>query len=132
MKKKEEIQANNGRHKMETFLNSELRSSFSEAVTQRCSVLKKSVFQILLGPRSAILLKKRLWHTYFPVNFAKFLRTTFLQNISGDCFRLFRTCHPLIGMASHKISEWYQKTASSEKIISPPFWMAFVESNNLL
>ena len=32
-----------------------------------------------LGP--ATLLKKRLWHRYFPVNFAKFLRTP--QNTSG-------------------------------------------------
>ena len=30
----------------------------------------------------ATLLKKRLWHRCFPVNFAKFLRTTFLQNTS--------------------------------------------------
>ena len=29
------------------------------------------------------LLKKRLWHTCLPVNFAKFLRTPFLQNFSG-------------------------------------------------
>ena len=29
------------------------------------------------------LLKKRLWHRCFPVNFIKFLRTPFLQNISG-------------------------------------------------
>ena len=28
--------------------------------------------------RRATLLKKRLWHRCFPVNFAKFLRTTFL------------------------------------------------------
>ena len=28
--------------------------------------------------RSVTLLKKRLWHSYFPVNFAKFLRTPFL------------------------------------------------------
>ena len=35
------------------------------------------------GPRPATLFKKRLWHRYFPVNFAKFLRTAFLQNISG-------------------------------------------------
>ena len=28
----------------------------------------------------ATLLKKRLWHTCFPVNFAKFIRTPFLQN----------------------------------------------------
>ena len=29
------------------------------------------------------LLKKRLWHSCFPVNFAKFLRAPFLQNTSG-------------------------------------------------
>ena len=33
--------------------------------------------------RPATLLKKRLWHTCFPANFAKFLRTQFLQNTSG-------------------------------------------------
>ena len=36
--------------------------------------------------RPATMLKKRLWHMCFPVNFAKFLRTLFLQNTSGDCF----------------------------------------------
>ena len=39
--------------------------------------------------RPATLLKKRLWHRCFPVNFAKFLKTPFLQNTSGDCFFLF-------------------------------------------
>ena len=34
----------------------------------------------------ATLLKKRLWHSCFPVNFAKFLRTPFLQNTSTGCF----------------------------------------------
>ena len=29
---------------------------------------------------------KILQHRCFPVNIAKFLRTPFLQNISGDCF----------------------------------------------
>ena len=34
--------------------------------------------------RPATLLKKKLWHRCFPVNFAKFLRRTpFLQNTSG-------------------------------------------------
>ena len=33
--------------------------------------------------RPATLLKKRLWYRCFPVNFAKFPRTTFLQNTSG-------------------------------------------------
>ena len=31
----------------------------------------------------ATLLKKRVWYRCFPANFAKFLRTTFLQNTSG-------------------------------------------------
>ena len=34
------------------------------------------------GQRPATLLKKRLWHRYFPVNFAKHL---FLQNAFGGC-----------------------------------------------
>ena len=33
--------------------------------------------------RPATLLKKKLWHRCFPVNFEKFLRTPFLQNTSG-------------------------------------------------
>ena len=66
---------------------------------QRCS-MKKSVLRIsakftgkhlcqslffnkVAGLRPAIFLKKRLWHRCFPVNFAKFLRTPFLQNSSG-------------------------------------------------
>ena len=35
-------------------------------------------FNKFVGLRPATLLKKRLWHRCFPVNFAKFLRTTFL------------------------------------------------------
>ena len=33
--------------------------------------------------RPATLLKKKLWHRCFPVNFWKFLRTPFIQNTSG-------------------------------------------------
>ena len=40
-------------------------------------------------PRLATLLKKRLWHRCFPVNFAKFLRPSFLQNISGRLLLYF-------------------------------------------
>ena len=36
--------------------------------------------------KSATLLKKRLWHRYFPVNLAKLLRTAFFQNTSSGCF----------------------------------------------
>ena len=70
-----------------------------EAITQRCSVRKgiPRKFEKLTGKhlcqslffnkvaclRPATLLKKRLWHMCLPVNFAKFLRTTFWQNTSG-------------------------------------------------
>ena len=40
-------------------------------------------FNKVAGQRSATLLKKKLWHRHFPVNFAKFLRTPFMQNTSG-------------------------------------------------
>ena len=36
------------------------------------------VFNKVEGLRPAALLQKRLWHRYFPVNFAEFLRTLFL------------------------------------------------------
>ena len=39
--------------------------------------------------RSTTLLKKRLWHRCFSVNFATFSRTHFLQNTSGGCFCIF-------------------------------------------
>ena len=56
------------------------------------------------------LLNKRLWHRYFPVNFAKLLKTRFLQNTSGrlllfgvkissKCNHCFRA-HPIL---------WYNK-----------------------
>ena len=48
--------------------------------------------------RPATLIKKRLWHRYFPANFAKFLKTPFSLNTSGQlllyktygCCRIFR------------------------------------------
>ena len=70
---------------------------------QRCSVRKddlrnfakltgKHLCQILfynkiVGPEPATFLKKkRLWHRYFPMNFAKFLRTPFHKTPLDDCF----------------------------------------------
>ena len=69
---------------------------------QRCSVRKvvlgnftkftgKHLFQSIFfnkvaGLRPATLLKKRLWHRCFPVNFVEFLRTPFLQNTPKRLF----------------------------------------------
>ena len=40
------------------------------------------IFNKIAGLRPANLLKKKPWHRCFPVNFAKRLRTPFLQNTS--------------------------------------------------
>ena len=45
-------------------------------------------FNKAAGLRPATLLKKRLWHRYFSVNFEKFLRAPFLQNTSGQLLLL--------------------------------------------
>ena len=73
------------------FLYFQIKRSFTKELTllqkQPTEVLyKKGVlwnFVKFIGLRPANLLKKRLWHRCFPVNFTKFLRTPFLQNTSG-------------------------------------------------
>ena len=54
--------------------------------------MPESLFNKVAGLRPATLLKKRPWNWYFPENFKKFLRTTFLQNTSG---RLLLLIHSL-------------------------------------
>ena len=46
--------------------------------------LRRSFF-FINGLRLATLVKKRLWHGWFHVNFAKFLTTSWLQALR-DCF----------------------------------------------
>ena len=48
-----------------------------------CRICQGLFFDKFAGMRPATLLKKRLWHSCFPVNFAKLLKATFLQNTSG-------------------------------------------------
>ena len=49
----------------------------------RKTPVPESLFNKVAGRRPATLFKKRLWHKCFPLNFVKFLRTPFLQNMSG-------------------------------------------------
>ena len=62
------------------------QSSYSEAVIRMYSV-KNMFLEILQNSqentgslRPATLSKKRLWHRYFPVNFANFLRAPFVTD----------------------------------------------------
>ena len=76
-------------HKNIIILFATVNEELTEEVAQRCSSKKVFVeisqnsqentcarFSFTL--RRATLLKKRLWHRCFPMNFAKFLRTPFL------------------------------------------------------
>ena len=49
-------------------------------------------FDKVAGLRPETLLKKRLCHRCFPMNFAEFLRTPFLQNTSGRLLLALHTC----------------------------------------
>ena len=44
------------------------------------------LFNKVICLKDCIFVKKRLQHLCFPLTFAKFLRTPFLQNTSGGCF----------------------------------------------
>ena len=62
-----------------------VKAHTTKAIARRCSVKKvfSEISQNLQENtcsrvRPATLLKKRLWRRWFPVNFAKFLRTSFL------------------------------------------------------
>ena len=61
----------------------EISQNSKENTCARVSFLISLFFNKIAG---LTLLKKRLWHRGFPVNFAKFPRTPFLKNTSlGDC-----------------------------------------------
>ena len=49
-------------------------------------LLQSFFFNKVAGLRPATLLKKRLWHRCFPVNFAKSLRTPFYRTPLYECF----------------------------------------------
>ena len=55
--------------------------------SQENNCARVSFFNKVAGLRSATLLKKRLWHKRFPVNFAKLLRAPFFNwTPLDDCF----------------------------------------------
>ena len=60
----------------------EKRCSLNFRRIQGNHLFQSLFFSKVAGLRSATLLKRRLWHRCFPVNFVKFLRTLFLQNTS--------------------------------------------------
>ena len=76
------------------FRSSHLRCSIKKVVLRNFTkftgkhLCQSLFFNKVAGLGSATLLKKRHWHRCFPVNFAKFLITPFLQTPLGGCFCL--------------------------------------------
>ena len=66
------------------------------------------IFNKFAGLRPATLLKKRLWHRYFSVNFAKFLRTPFLTQhlqwllLHGDVLLMYQQIYMSVAIATIK------------------------------
>ena len=73
-------------------------------------------FNKLADLRPATLLKKRLWHKCFPVNFTKFLRTPFLQNTSGGCFYFLDIYGSQDIVFEHRVDSRYCETRYSEHL----------------
>ena len=61
----------------EVFLKKDVLRNFAKFT--RKHVRQSLFFNTVAGLRPATLLKKRIWHRCFPVNFAKFLRKPFLK-----------------------------------------------------
>ena len=61
--------------RLEVFCKKDVLKNFAKFIGKY--LCQSFFFNKVVGLRSATLLKKRLWHRCFPVNFAKFLRTPF-------------------------------------------------------
>ena len=70
-----------GNSRPEVFCKKDVLRTFTKFTGKH--LCKSLFFNKIAGLRPATLFKKRLWQKSFPVNFAKFLRTPFLQNTSG-------------------------------------------------
>ena len=69
-------------------------------------------FNKVAGLRPTTLLKKRLWHRCFPVNFVKFLSTPFLQNTSRRLLLCIKVTLTIICYLQLKNCKYHQKDNS--------------------
>ena len=83
-----EVNKNVGRCRPEVFWKKDVFRNFAKFTWKH--LYQSLFFNKVTGLRPATLLKKRLWYRCFSVNFAKVLRTTFLQNTSGRLLLAFQ------------------------------------------
>ena len=64
----------------------------SQNSQEKKPVSESFIFNNIAGLRLATLLKKILWHCCFPVNFAKFLRSFFIEHLGWLLLPLGNIC----------------------------------------
>ena len=74
-------------------------------------------FNKVEGLRPKTLLKKRLWHRCFLVNFAKFFRTSFLQNTSGRLLLVHQLLFDRVMNTPLKFGETLSSIAKSNYLL---------------
>ena len=62
------------------------------AKSQKKHLCYSLFFNKVVGVKPATLLKKRLWHSWFPVSFVKFLKKSFYRTPLDDRIRTSATC----------------------------------------
>ena len=80
-------------------------------------------FNVVAGLRTATLLKKGFWKRCFPVNFAKFLRISFLtENLRWLLLCLYKYW-PILGQYFNHISDTYRKRLVFQSIQYRNGWL---------
>ena len=82
-----------------------------------------SFFNKVAGRRPETLLKKRVWHRCFPLNFAKFSRTSFSRNTSGQL--LLQNEDSSTGISPLQILRNFQEEVFSENLATTSHSMSF-------
>ena len=78
------------------------------------------------GKKTLLLLKKKLMHRSFPVNFVKFLRTTLLQNTSRRLLLLITLATTQASSRKLKPGSTLKKNTSDAKRFKGHFKIQFV------
>ena len=82
-------------------------------ISQNSRLCHSPFFNKVADLKSANLLKRRLWHSWFIVNFASFLRTPILQNTSGRLLVLNTHLYLNIVLKFHVYLPHYRHTGKT-------------------
>ena len=118
---------------LEVFCKKDVLKNFAKSTGKR--LCQSLFFNRVVGLRSATLLKKKLWHRCFPVNFAKFLRTPFVQKTSGQLLiwtTASETSNTKYLELIKRRSKVQEKNMSCERALNFDQWKSYYENYKLI